>query len=447
MKRRRFLSHLGMSALASTIPARAWASGGTMDATRLGVTPDLAVDQTTAFQAMLDTAAAQRKAITLPAGIYVISGVRLPSDTVLRGTGGRTQIVHAGAGPLLRAHDASAIVLTGLTFEGVGRPADTAEGLLDFRDVFALDIGQCVIRDAAANAVYLESSSGTLRGNAISGAGQFALFSIDGAGVTVEGNAISDCANGGIIVHRSVPGHDGTSVAANSITATGAANGGTGQWGNAINFFRADDVTATGNTIRNTAFSAIRGNSVRNMTVTGNSCIDCGETAIYAEFAFENAVITDNTIDGAANGISATNLDQGGHGATVTGNTVRNLRSTGPYEAEFPGFGTGISVEADAVVAGNTVDGAALYGINAGWGPYLRNVSIEANTIRDARYGIGVTVADGAGVATIRGNTISARETGIQAHEWGKPVGADLLANPAAAPANVRLSANSAASD
>jgi uncharacterized secreted repeat protein (TIGR03808 family) len=159
---------------------------------------------------------------------------------------------------------------------------------------------------------------------------------------------------------------------------------------------------------------------VRNMLVTGNVCRDSGETAIYAEFAFENAVISDNVVDGAANGISAPNLDQGGHGATISGNIVRNLHTDGPYDPGFPGFGTGIGVEADAVVTGNLIDGAPLYGINAGWGPFLRDVVVSSNTIRDARIGIGVSAADGAGRALIRGNMIAARETGIQAACLGR---------------------------
>jgi uncharacterized secreted repeat protein (TIGR03808 family) len=182
------------------------------------------------------------------------------------------------------------------------------------------------------------------------------------------------------------------------------------------------------------------------MQVTGNVCTDSGETAIYAEFAYENAVITDNTVDGAANGISAPNLDHGGHGATITGNIVRNLRTTAPYEVDFPAFGTGIGVEADAVVTGNLIENAPLYGINAGWGPYLRNVEVAENTIRNARIGIGVSAVDGAGRATIHRNAIGAYETGILAHAWGEAVAPDLLAHPEDAPGNVTLADNVATS-
>lgn len=451
MSRRRFLSRFGTVALFSAVPFSASTqtlpiSGarlrGTKSATDYGIVPGAAVDQSALFQAMVDAAAANGEAAFLPGGMYVLSGIHLPSGLRLEGVPGRTQLVHAGTGALFQASDGESITLSGLLIDGLDRAADENEGLIDFRNVAGLVIDDCILRGAGANTVYLEGCSGRLQGNLISGAGVFAIYSMDGAGLSVSGNTINDCRNGGIVIHRNVSGHDGAIVTGNRISNTGAANGGTGQWGNAINFFRTDDVIAADNLISNSAFSAIRGNSVRGMQATGNICRDSGETAIYAEFAFEDAIIANNMIDGAANGISATNLDHGGHGATITGNIIRNLHTTGPYEPDFPGFGTGIGVEADATVTGNVIDGAPLYGINAGWGPYLRDVVVSANTIRGARFGIGVSAADGAGHALIRDNLIAARETGIQAHEWGKPATPDLLAEPESAPPNVTISGN-----
>ncbi len=76
-------------------------------------------------------------------------------------------------------------------------------------------------------------------------------------------------------------------------------------------------------------------------------CSRSGETAIYAEFAFEGAVVSGNIVDGAANGISIVNFDKGGRMAVCSGNVVRNLSTEGPYPADAPGFGVGITVEAD----------------------------------------------------------------------------------------------------
>ena len=73
----------------------------------------------------------------------------------------------------------------------------------------------------------------------------------------------------------------------NRIEDIAAKRGGSGQNGNAINVFRADNVTVRGNRIRNAAFTAVRGNAASNLQVTGNTISDVGEVAIYAEFGFE----------------------------------------------------------------------------------------------------------------------------------------------------------------
>lgn len=457
MKRRRFLSHFGTCALLTAIPKGAQAQTrlfadsplrGTRNAMDYGVFAGENAYQSVRFQAMLDTAATERQALFLPAGQYFLSGIRLPSGVTLEGVPGQTRLVHGGNGPFLTASHAAGIALRGLAIEDVsGSGSESIEGLVEFATVRDFVIEECSIRHAPTNAIRLVGCAGQITGNTIADAGDAAIYATDGTGLSVTNNTIEGSGNGGVVIYRGNPGHDGTIVRGNRIRNTGAVNGGTGQNGNAINFFRADDAVAADNVISGSAFTAIRGNTVRNMRVTGNVCTDSGETAIYAEFAYENAVITDNTVDGAANGISAPNLDHGGHGATITGNVVRNLRTTAPYEVDFPAFGTGIGVEADAVVAGNLIEYAPLYGINAGWGPYLRNVEVAENTIRNARIGIGVSAVDGAGRATIRRNEIGAYETGILAHAWGKPVAPDLLADPEAAPGNVTVRDNIATSD
>ena len=110
--------------------------------------------------------------------------------------------------------------------------------------------------------------------------------------------------------------------------------------------------------------------------------------AIYSEFGFQGAVVADNVIDGAETGISVTNFNEGGRLATVRGNIVRNLRTQrGRARA-----GNGISVEADTVVSGNVIEGAPLAGISRRLGQYLRNVAITGNVVRDAGYGVAVSV-------------------------------------------------------
>ena len=47
--------------------------------------------------------------------------------------------------------------------------------------------------------------------------------------------------------------------------------GGSGQYGNAINVFRADNVIVRGNRIGRAAFSAVRGNAASNLQIAGNT--------------------------------------------------------------------------------------------------------------------------------------------------------------------------------
>lgn len=456
MHRRRFLSRFGTVALVSAVPGTALAqiSGpplaisqlrGSRSATDYGVLPGTIDNQSVRFQAMVDAAAREGIPLFLPAGDYVLSNITLPSGLMLHGVPGHTRLIYGGDGFLLHANGADTITLESLSLDGVNRrTTDYAEGLIDLRAVTNLRIEDCAIGGAGKHAVYLERCSGRVRENAISGARQFAIFAVESEGLTIADNSIDNCANGGIVIHRWQQGRDGSIVTGNRITNTGATDGGTGQWGNAINLFRTDDAIVANNMISGSAFSAIRGNSTRGVQIMGNNCRASGETAIYAEFSFENAVIANNVIDGAANGISVTNFDHGGRAATVTGNIVRNLSTTGPYEAGAPGFGTGIAVEADTTVSGNLVEGAPLFGINAGWGRFLRDVVVSANTVRDCGIGIGVSAAEGAGRALIRENVISARRGAIIAHAWGKPVSADLAIEPGGAPGNVTVSGNAA---
>ena len=89
--------------------------------------------------------------------------------------------------------------------------------------------------------------------------------------------------------------------------------------------------------------------------------------------------------------------------------------------------GDGIAVEADAVVAGNTIENAPGCGIMVGWGKYMRDVSVTSNLIRSARVGIGVTGDVDAGAVMIAANMISDSKDGaIRALKLGAPYGPDL---------------------
>lgn len=105
----------------------------------------------------------------------------------------------------------------------------------------------------------------------------------------------------------------------------------------------------------------------------GNSCARAGEVALYAEFAFEGAVIANNIVDDAAMGISVTNFNEGGRLAVVQGNLIRNIF----FRKDADSRGVGIAVEADSVVNGNVIENSPGYGIMIGWGRYRRDVSVQ----------------------------------------------------------------------
>jgi uncharacterized secreted repeat protein (TIGR03808 family) len=307
----------------------------------------------------------------------------------------------------------------------------------------AVRIADCEIVNSGRNGIALESVEGEVTGNTISG-GDAAIFSIDARGLRIAGNTVRGAGNGGILVWRSAPGDDGTLVVDNRIEGILNKAGGSGQWGNAINVFRADNVIVRGNRIRNAAFSAVRGNAASNLQIVGNTCTGIGEVALYAEFGFEGALIANNIVDGAALGVSVTNFDKGGRLAVVQGNLIRNLLSRRPPGTDpNDSAGIGIGIEADTVVTGNVVENAPYAGIAAGWGAYLRDVAITSNVIRRADFGITVSVVPGAGAAVIADNMISdVRSGAIVGMEWKKAVTGDLSKDGAARYAQLSIGGN-----
>ncbi|SFP71534.1 twin-arg-translocated uncharacterized repeat-containing protein [Mesorhizobium sp. NFR06] len=401
---------------------------GSINATEIGVQPGAVDDQSKAFAKMLGDASDRDQPVFLPPGTYLVSNLKLPARVRLSGVPGATRIVYGGNGHLMMAEQAEHIELSGLVLDGANRwLADYTQGLLDLRRVAHLVIDNCQVTGSGKNGLALEHAVGRVGRSDISGAADAGIYSVEAGGLEISGNTVSDCANGGILVHRWQAAEDGTIVSGNRVQRIGARSGGTGQNGNGINAFRAGNVIISGNIVADCAFSAIRANSASNLQITGNTCSRSGETGIYSEFSFEGAILSSNLVDGAANGISIVNFNEGGRMAVCSNNIVRNLSTTGPYVADPPGFGVGISAEADTTVSGNVVENAPLYGMQLGWGPYLRNVVATGNIIRKAGTGIVVSVVEGAGSAVISDNVIDGAQNGaIVGQRWADPVTGDL---------------------
>jgi uncharacterized secreted repeat protein (TIGR03808 family) len=413
-----------------------------LDAGQFGVRPGAPDDQSRALQRAIDEAARRRAPLMLTPGIYRAGDLKLPSGAHVAGVRGATRLKLTRGPSLLSSEHAETITLSGLTLEGDNQPLVERRGLVHFNTTKGLHISDCSVLTAGGNAIALEECDGEVARNTITGAADNALFCIDSRGVLITANIIRGSGNGGIRVWQSVKRRDGSLIADNRIEDTGARAGGTGENGNAINVYRATDVIVRGNQIHKAAFSAIRGNAASNIQIIGNNCAALDEVAIYSEFDFQNALIADNVIDEAGTGISVTNFKEGGRLATVRGNVVRNLRVRIPG-ADPEGNGVGIAVEADTAVTGNVVENAAQAGIAAGWGEYLRDVTINGNVVRQSGIGIAVSVVKGAGAAAITGNVLSGSKRGaIVGMEWHKPVTGDLALAGAERYPQLRLSGN-----
>jgi uncharacterized secreted repeat protein (TIGR03808 family) len=414
------------------------------DVTQYGVRPGSPDDQTKNLQRAIDEAARGQVPLALPPGVYRTGMLRLQSGSQLVGVRGATKLIFNGGASLLQGEGTDSIGLHGLTLAGSSIPLPTRRGLvhcLGGRDVRITD---CEITASGGNGIWFEQVSGDISGNIFTGIATTAVVSFDALGLIVSRNTISGTSDNGIEILRTSIGDDGTLVADNRIENIKAGPGGSGQYGNAINAFRAGNVIVRGNRIKNCDYSAVRGNSASNIQITGNSVSDVREVALYSEFSFEGAVIANNTVDGAAVGVSVCNFNEGGRIAVVQGNIIRNLLPKRPIgTAPDDDAGVGIYIEADSSVTGNVIENAPSFGIVAGWGKYLRDIAITGNVIRKAFVGIGVSVVPGAGTALVGNNMISETPRGaVVGLDHARAVTTDLSAEGAQRYAQVVVGTN-----
>ncbi|MDB5501730.1 MAG: nitrous oxidase accessory protein [Tardiphaga sp.] len=414
------------------------------DITHYGVRPNSPDDQTRALQRAIDDAARTQTSLALPPGNYRTGLLKLSSGTQLVGVRGATTLIFSGGASLLSGEGADHIGLSGLTLDGGTIKLPTRRGLIHCLQGRDLRITDCTITGSGNNGIWLENAAGAISGNTLSNIASTAIVSFDAQGLVVSQNTISGTRSNGIEILRTAIGDDGTQVIDNRIEDIKAGPGGSGQYGNAINAFRAGNVIVSGNRIRDCDYSAVRGNSASNIHITGNSVSNVREVALYSEFAFEAAVIANNTVDGAAVGVSVCNFNEGGRIAVVQGNIIRNLLPKRPIgTVPDDDAGVGIYIEADVAVTGNVIENAPSFGIIAGWGRYLRDVAITGNVVRNTFIGIGVSVMPGAGTALVSNNMISGTPRGaVVGLDHARPVTPDLTAEGAQRYQQVAMSGN-----
>jgi uncharacterized secreted repeat protein (TIGR03808 family) len=413
----------GIALLPAATPARAQAG---LDATTLGLVAGSEADQSDVLQHALGRAADSGQVLRLPRGIIYAQGLDLPGNLIVEGVPGGTTISPPRGGTIGSIHEHSSLVLRDITFAGRGT-VEGIQGLLSLEYADSITLERCTFRGAPGVAVNIVDAAATIRDCEFHDIGDAAIHATDSRGLLISGNRIDGCGNAGIRIWRGESGPDGSIVTANRIAKINWRGGGNGQNGNGINVFNADEVIVADNHIADCAFTAVRLNATNNSQVSGNTCLRSGEVAIFSEFEFSGSVIANNIVDGAATGISITNLDSGGQLAVCQGNIVRNIT---PVSAVNPDtIPIGIFAEAETAISGNTVQGVPGVAIAAGYGTFLRNVLISGNVISESDIGIGVSVVEGAGKVHIGGNAIAARRHAVVGLAWTDIVEADLAAN------------------
>lgn len=422
LTRRHLLVGLGAAMLSP--PARAQS----LDAAALGLVRDSTDDQSAILEAAMNQAVADGRPLFIPAGTYSVGNLLVPSGLRMHGMAGRSILLANGTAPILRLSGSASVAIQSLGFKGAtpsgaGRVDDM---LVAIEASERISIEGCRFAGGDGHGIGIRDAAATIRDSEFSAHGLAAIFALDSRGLMISGNRISGCENNGIQIWGSQNRHDGSIVTGNIISRIGWRNGGNGQNGNGINIFRTDDVVVANNQMSDCTFTAIRLNSTNNVTVTGNVCRTSGEVAIFSEFAFSGSVIANNLIDGAATGISVTNLDSGGHLAVVSGNIVRNITERSDVNPDTRPVG--IFAEAETVVSDNVVENVPGVGILAGWGSFLRNVSVTDNVLYAVHTGIAVSVAEEPGPVRIAGNLISdPLDHGIVGMAWINIVSDDLV--------------------
>ena len=437
-RRRSVLASLIAGATVAASPRQSFALSadilGARSIAEFGGAPGLGSNQSSSFQSAIDASSATREPVFVPPGQYLVSGLSLRPGAHLIGVSGKTILIFAGGEAMVRGAGANDVRLEDLTFTGNNQPVGPEEGaMIDLLASRSILVRGCEIYNAHRTALALREVSGTISACRIETVGDVGIRSLDAAGLTLTDNDITNCGNAGIQIWRTTEGPDGTQVTRNRISRIASVSGGTGQNGNGVNVFRADNVQVSDNRISDVAFSSVRGNAASNLQIIGNQCARHGETALYSEFGFQGAVIANNVVEDAAIGISIANLIDDGRLATCTGNLIRNLKKDVPYEADPFGFGTGIACEGDTTVTGNVVENAPGFGLAIGWGPYLKNVTATGNVVRSANGGVYLSVVDGTGPAVISDNIFSDILAGVViGYRWTERATDDLL-NPQSA--------------
>jgi hypothetical protein len=163
---------------------------------------------------------AENVPVFLPPGVYKVSNLTLPDNTRITGVPGASRIVYTGDGHLFSAENARRIELSNIVIDGQNRwLGDDAGALVQFTGVDEVLIDNCEIRAAASMRCSWSAAAGGSSAAGSPAPGNPGIYAVESAGLSVTGNEVFDCGNGGILI---------TAGRRRPTTASSAATGSTG---------------------------------------------------------------------------------------------------------------------------------------------------------------------------------------------------------------------------
>ena len=395
-----------------------------------------------ALQGAIDQAAAARVPLALGPGVYRAGDLKLPAGAQLIGVRGSTRLMLTRGPSLISASRADALSLSGLTLDGGGMALAERRGLVHFAHARGMRITDCEIVASGRHGVMLEACEGEMTGSTVTGAEGAGVFSLDARGLRLPATPSAAPATTASWCGGRSSGDDGTLVVDNRIEDIAARTGGSGQNGNAINIFRAGNVTVRGNRINGVAFSAVRGNAASNLQILGNTCGPRGRALCRVRLRGRDDRQQRRRRRGAGRGRDQLQRRRPvGGGAGQRHPQSRTFRPAGADPNDPAGIGIG--VEADTAVTGNVIENAPTAGILLGWGRYMRDVAATGNVVRACGVGIAVSVAAVAGSAVIADNLNSgARRGAIVGMNGHTAVTGELAADEVQRFAHLTISGN-----
>ncbi len=398
-----------------------------------------AAKQANSLQTLIDKAVAGNGVVSLPAGEFVTSTLLIDMTVKFEGVPGRTVLISKDGAAILDIKNSDNVVLSGITFDsnsinldgkagGAGGTSDEDPKfqVLAFQCADIL-VENCIFRKTQTTGLGLDACTGRVIGNQFYEIDQAAILAgrfngqYEQRGLEISGNHIHNIGNNGIVIEHSgaQSENDGSIISNNHIDGVRSGSG-NGQHGNGIYVFASDNVIVSNNRISNTEYSGIRNTSSKHVQINGNSISRSSEVAIFVEFAFEAALVNGNIVDESFRGIELSGGDGIlGFNGICSNNIVRHTnRKTVNVGA---GKHIGINVTAiNTIAIGNIVETVGENEFGPGIGILIQDWSashshaLRDNMIKDAPYGIGVILGEGATVISVSGNTISGSQSNIQ---------------------------------